>query len=142
MPPLRTAMQSIIDFEPNLLVRVGGGIAALWLLDTILPKSLPDPEADKEIYERLEVLNLVLVVAGLPQFPVGDLMETPREGRLYQVFNYGPIRFARTILAVVAPATLCFALLSPERKRAIASPVNWQYMVPSVWFVVRNSSRE
>ncbi|KAK8136738.1 hypothetical protein PG984_004678 [Apiospora sp. TS-2023a] len=57
-------------------------------------------------------------------------MKATGEGRLYGVLNTGPARFARSILGVMAPATLCFVLLSPERKRAIISPENWLYMVP------------
>ncbi|KAK7935337.1 hypothetical protein PG985_000832 [Apiospora marii] len=115
------SFKAIVDFQPRRLERVGGVITAISLAGAILPDPQPDPEFDEQ-------MNQVLAKLGLPLMPV-EVAVAREGGRLYELFNNGPIRYARITLGVVAPATLCFSLLSRERKRAIVSPQLWRYLL-------------
>ncbi|KAK8058891.1 hypothetical protein PG994_009339 [Apiospora phragmitis] len=88
------------------------------LAGAVLPGLGPDPEFD-------EFFNRMLYEAGLPPPP----LDPPVEGRLYKFLEHGPFRKARTILAVMAPVSLCFVFLSPETKRAIVNRKNCRYVL-------------
>ncbi|KAK8034836.1 hypothetical protein PG993_009831 [Apiospora rasikravindrae] len=105
-------MEAILNYRPTRLERAEGFFAAICLAFAVMDPG-PDPEFDA-------FFNQLLRAKGLPPLPV----EPTGEGELFKVLKYGPFGKARTILAVMAPVSLCFVFLSPETKRAIVNRVN------------------
>ncbi|KAK8066150.1 hypothetical protein PG997_012897 [Apiospora hydei] len=102
-------MEAILNFRPTRLERAEGFLAAICMAVAATNPG-PDPEFDA-------FFNQILRAKGLPPLPV----EPTGEGELYDFLKYEPFGKARTILAVMAPASLCFVFLSPETKRAIVN---------------------